>query len=96
MNDQERKEMLDLAADNGVELSDEDLENIAGGFVYHDAGDAASHRKEAYYVVDDKGEIIMRLNSLAKAEHWASNLRTSQRLLSADEFEKLRKKNGLA
>ena len=91
MNDEQKKEFLELAATEGVELSDEDLDSITGGYVYHDAGDAASHRKEAYYVLDDSGKVIMRLNDMGAAKHWANNLRTSPRLISTDEFEQLRR-----
>ena len=86
MSDELKNEMQD-----GVELSDDTLDEIAGGFLYHDKGDAAAHRKEAFYVIDDNGKIVMRLDNEASAKHWANNLRTSQTLISADEFEKLRK-----
>ena len=91
MSDEQKNEFLELAASEGVELSDEDLDSITGGYVYHDVGDAASHRKEAYYVLDDSGEIIMRLNDVGAAKHWANNLRTSPRLIDTDEFEQLRR-----
>ena len=94
MTDEQRKEMMDAAAADGIELSDDDRDNIAGGFVFHDEGDPAAHRQEAFYVLNDSGEIIMRLDDVGRAKHWAQNLRTSQKLISADEFEKLRKKNG--
>ena len=90
MSDELKKDAVEMP--DGVELSDEALEGVAGGAIYHDEGDYAAHRKEAYYVVDDKGEVVMRVDSLAKAQHWAENLRTSATLLTADEFEKLRKK----
>lgn len=93
MND-ELKKGLDEAATAGVELSDEDLEGVAGGVIYHDPGNAAAHRREAYYVLDDAGQVVMRFDNQAKAEHWAANLRTSPTLISAEEFERLRRKNG--
>lgn len=92
MNDEQKKEFQELAAADGVELSDDVLDAIAGGYVYHDQGDATAHRSEAYYVLDDKGDIVMRLDDMGAAKHWASNLRTSSRLLSAEEFEKMRRK----
>ena len=91
MNDEQKKEFFDLASSEGVELSDEVLDSITGGYVYHDVGDAESHRKEAYYVLDDSGKIIMKLNDMGAAKHWADNLRTSPRFINTDEFEQLRR-----
>jgi len=90
MSDELKNEKPDLT--DGVELNDEALDSVAGGFIYHDAGDAAAHRKEAFYVIDDAGNIVMRLDNAASAKHWANNLRTSQKLISAAEFEALRNK----
>lgn len=83
-------ELTELA--DGIELSDEMLEGITGGYVYHDPGDAAAHRREAFYVVDDDGEILMRTDDMAKAKHWAGNLRESTQVLSANDFNRLRKR----
>lgn len=91
MNDELKKELQELAKAGLVELSDDQLDDVAGGYVYHDAGDPAAHRNEAYYVLDDSGEIIMRLDDVGVAKHWASNLRTSQRLITTEEFEQLRR-----
>ena len=93
MNDELKKELQEMADTEGIELSDDELDGVAGGYIYHDEGDAAAHRKEAFYVLDDAGEVVMRLDSLERAEHWAQNLRTSSRILSADEFEKMRRKH---
>jgi hypothetical protein len=95
MDDKLKKENSSLVDNEITELSDDMLDNIAGGYVYHDAGDAAAHRKEGYYVVDDHGEIVMRFDNMASAKHWASNLRTSQKVITADEFELLRKNGKL-
>ncbi len=95
MNDKLKKELLELAGDTGIELSDEALDGIAGGYLYHDEGDAATHRKEAFYVIDNKGKIVMRVDDANTANHWASNLRTTQEFLTKDEFDKLRKANSL-
>ncbi len=92
MND-EQKKGLDEAALDGIELNDEDLEGVTGGYIYHDMGDASAHRREAYYVLDDNERVVMRFDSMAKAEHWAHNLRTSTTLLSAEEFERMRRNN---
>ncbi len=92
MNDEMKRDLQELADTEGIELSDEALDAIAGGYIYHDEGDAAAHRREAYYVLDDSGRVVMRLDSLAKAEHWAGNLRTSAQMLTADEFERMRRK----
>ena len=81
----------DMSNFEGAELTDEALEGVAGGYVYHDKGDAATHRKESFYVIDDSGDIVMRLDNLNSAKHWAGNLRTSQRIIDAEEFEQLRK-----
>lgn len=91
MNDELKKELQELAEVGVVELSDDFLDSIAGGYVYHDTGDPASHRQEAFYVLDDSGDIIMRLDDIGVAKHWASNLRTSQKLISTEEFEQLRR-----
>ena len=91
MDDELKKELEEVAAVDGATLTDEELEAIAGGVIYHDEGDAAAHRREAYYVLDDDGQVVMRLDSLDKANHWAQNLRTSAKLISADEFEKMRR-----
>lgn len=90
MDDEQKKELAELLATDGVELSDEVLDSIAGGYVFHDPGDPSAHRNEAYYVVDAAGEIVMRLDDFGAAKHWAGNLRTSQRLITAEEFAKLR------
>ncbi|MDO4400988.1 MAG: hypothetical protein Q4D27_08590 [Coriobacteriia bacterium] len=95
MTDKEMKEMKDAAAADGIELSDELLDSIAGGYVYHDEGDPAAHRREAFYVLDDKGEIVMRFDDVSKAKHWANNLRTSQNLITTEQFEQLRKNHTL-
>ena len=94
--DDEKKVFQEMADAEIVELSDDVLDSIAGGYVYHDAGDSAAHRQEAYYVVDDAGKIVMRLDDVGVAKHWAGNLRTSQRLISADEFEQLRRTGKLS
>ena len=96
MDDEKKKVLQEMADAEIVELSDDVLDSIAGGYVYHDVGDSSAHRQEAYYVVDDSGEIVMRLDDVGVAKHWAGNLRTSQRLISADEFAQLRKKGKLA
>ena len=93
MGDDKTKALQVLAAAEGVELSDDELDGVAGGYIYHDEGDAAAHRREAFYVVDDAGNVVMRLDSQAKAEHWAGNLRTNTTLLTAQEFELMRKKH---
>lgn len=91
MNDELNKGIPDLDDLGVVELDDEVLDSIAGGYVYHDPGDAAAHRKESFYVVDDAGQIVMRLNDLAAAKHWAGNLRTSQKVITAEQFDRLRR-----
>ena len=91
MNEEQKKEFQELAATEGVELSDDALDSIVGGYVYHDAGDPQSHREEAYYVLDDTGEIILRFGDVGAAKHWASNLRASPRIIDTNEFEQLRR-----
>ena len=80
------------AAAEGIGLTDEMLDAIAGGYIYHDEGDPAAHRKEAFYVLDNSGTVVMRLDNAASAKHWAGNLRTSAQMLTADEFERMRRK----
>ncbi|MBE6479382.1 MAG: hypothetical protein E7Z98_02565 [Olsenella sp.] len=91
MNEEQKRETMEMAEAEGIELTDEMLDAIAGGYIYHDTGDPATHRKEAYYVLDDKGTVVMRLDNLARAEHWAGNLRTSADLLTPEEFERMRR-----
>lgn len=91
--DDKQKKLQEMAAEEGVELTDDQLDGIAGGFIYHDEGDVKAHRRESFYVVDDAGQVVMRLDSMDKAEHWANNLRTNTKLLSAEEFEKMRRTN---
>ena len=93
MSDDLKKELRELADAEGIELSDEELEGVAGGYIYHDEGDASAHRREAFYVLDNDGRVVMRLDDAKSAEHWAGNLRTSAKLISADEFERLRRKH---
>ena len=93
MSDDQKKNLQEMAADEGFELSDDELDGVAGGYIYHDEGDAAAHRREGFYVVDDAGHVVMRLDSMAKAEHWAANLRTNTQLLTAEEFEQMRRKH---
>lgn len=95
MNDEQKKETTEVDVSNTVELTDEELDDISGGLVYHDLGDPKTHRKETFYVLSDSGDIIMRFDNEAKAKHWAGNLRTDQRLISADEFNQLRRGGGL-
>ena len=64
MDDKLKKDMLAEAAADGFELDDETLDSIAGGYVFHDKGDAAAHRKEAFYVLDAKGDVILRLDDM--------------------------------
>ena len=94
VSDELKKDLEEMAVVDGIELSDEVLDAIVGGYIYHDEGDLSAHRKEAYYVLDDKGQVVMRLDSLSSAEHWAGNLRTSAKLINADEFEKMRRSFG--
>ena len=95
MNDKLEKDLMNAADADGIELSDDFLDSIAGGYVFHDAGDPSAHRREGFYVVDNKGDIVMRFDDEAKAKHWATNLRTSQNLISAEQLSQLRKSNGL-
>ena len=67
MNDELNKDLQELANTEGVELSDD--------------------------VLDDDGRVVMRLDSLSRAEHWAGNLRTNAQMLTADEFLRMRKKH---
>ena len=61
---------LEKGLGNGFnELDDEVLDSIAGGFIYHDAGDPAAHRKETFYVLDDTGNIILRFEDVGTAKH---------------------------
>lgn len=92
-DDKKMRELQEMADAEGIELTDEQLDSVAGGFIYHDEGDATAHRREAYYVVDDDENVVMRLDTLAKAEHWAKNLRTNTKLLTAEEFERIRRKH---
>lgn len=92
-DDKKLRELQEMADAEGIELTDEQLESVAGGFIYHDEGDVAARRREAYYVVDDDENVVMRLDTLAKAEHWAKNLRTNTKLLTAEEFERIRRKH---
>ena len=92
MDEEQKKALEEMMANEGVELSDEALEGATGGAIYHDQGDIAAHRKEAYYVVDDEGVVVMRLDSSEDADHWAKNLHTSTTLLTADEFAKMRRR----
>ncbi len=94
VGDELKKDLQDMAAVDGVELSDEVLDAIVGGYIYHDEGDPTAHRQEAYYVLDDRGQVVMRLDSLKSAEHWAGNLRTSAKFIDADEFERMRRSYG--
>ena len=95
MNDEQKKELVSTDDLDGVELSDEALDQISGGFVYHDVGDPKAHRREAFYVLDNAGKVVLRFDDMAKAKHWADNLRTDQRVINADEFNKLRANHGL-
>ena len=92
-DDKKLRELQEMADAEGIDLTDEQLESVAGGFIYHDEGDVAARRREAYYVVDDDENVVMRLDTLAKAEHWAKNLRTNSKLLTAEEFERIRRKH---
>ena len=92
MSDEQTKEPMEQDVEE-MELSDELLDAVAGGFIYHDEGDPTAHRRGAYYVVDADGNIIMRRDTLTSADHWADNLRLSDKMLTSEEFEKLRRKN---
>lgn len=92
MSEDLRDEMEEMAVTDINDLSDEELEAISGGFIYHDPGNAAAHRKEAFYVLNDEGDILMKLGSADAAHHWAGNLRESTRFLTTSEFEKLRRR----
>lgn len=92
MNDEKRNELTEMDAFEGAELSDDMLDSIAGGLIYHDPGDASANRKEAFYVLNDDGDIIMKVGDIGKAKHWATNLHESTRVISTAEFEKLRRK----
>jgi hypothetical protein len=87
----ELKNELQGMDDEITELNDEALDTIAGGLIYHDPGDSSAHRKEAYYVLNDNGDILMRLDDMGKAKHWAKNLRESQRVITTEEFKRLRR-----
>ena len=91
MSDTRGNNLPDQEGMEMAELNDDALDAVAGGYIYHDAGDEAAHRKEQFYVIDDKGTVVMRLDSFSAAKHWAGNLRTSQRIIDAKEFDQLRK-----
>ena len=57
MDEDLKRKALEMAAAEGIELSDEMLDAIAGGYIYHDEGDPAAHRKEAFYVLDGNGTV---------------------------------------
>ncbi|MBQ6651095.1 MAG: hypothetical protein IJM67_07585 [Atopobiaceae bacterium] len=91
MDEDLKRKALEMAAAEGIELSDEMLDAIAGGYIYHDEGDPAAHRKEAFYVLDGNGTVVMRLDNVTSARHWAGNLRTSADFLTPEQFERLRR-----
>ena len=90
MSDEQNRNMQDPEFDDGIELTDEELDRITGGYIYHDEGDPLTHRKESVYILDSSGKVVMRLEDVAKAQHWASNLRVSLTPLTAEEFIKVR------
>lgn len=81
--------------DDFTEISDEVLDAVAGGYLYHDPGDATTHRKERFYILDSTGNIIMKTSDEERAKHWLNNLQLNQMELTATEFDRLRKKGTL-
>ena len=74
--DDKQKKLQEMAAEEGVELTDAQLDGIAGGSIYHDEGDVKAHRLESFYVVDDAGQVVMRLDT-QKSSRRCAGLSTS-------------------
>lgn len=91
MRNEQTNDVTEMTDD--FELTDELLDSIAGGYIYHDPGDAAANRQEAFYVLDNNGTVVMKRSSIGAAEHWAKNLRTTTTMLTAEEFERMRRQH---
>jgi hypothetical protein len=82
----EKQDVQEMA--DGVELSDDELEGVAGVEIYRDAGGA--HTGAAFYVLDEDGNLLVTRPTLKSAIHWADNLQESTRVLTPGEFKKMR------
>ncbi len=93
MSTNQEKEPLEMK--EIAEVSDEALDDVSGGYIYHDPGDARAHRKGRHYVLNDQGDIIMKVGDLKTAQHWAGNLKESSDELTAEQFNHLRTRGSL-
>lgn len=74
--------------DQGIELSDEMLDNITGGYIYHVEGTGGA--ADRYYLLTDSGKTIATFKSAEKAAEWAGKTKLTPQTLSAEEFKRLR------
>ncbi len=86
-------QLMKLAAEEGVELPDEMLDAVAGGYLYRTYQDSFNPRKDRYEVIrDSDGEILARDLSLQSAEKRAAAERQSVSVISADYLEYIKGK----
>lgn len=80
-------ELTQLAGKEGVELPDELLDAIAGGYIYH----WGIHNSLGWYVIDDySGLPIHTTQYRGVAEQWASSSDNSLNEISKEEWDYLK------
>ena len=80
------EEVSDFAAEEGIELPDEMLDDVAGGYLYR------NHDDLRWEVIDDKtGDVRGSFYFKSNAEDNAKELGQSKKEISWDQLDRLRK-----
>lgn len=79
-------ELTKFVAKESIELPDEVLDAVAGGYVFHDDGG------EFYTVIDDDGGVHEVYKTLEKAQKTAREHGYSTEVLNSEELKEFRRK----
>ncbi len=80
---QSMDELLKLAAEEGIELPDEMLDAVAGGYIYKNA-------KGYWESIDDRNGKVLMVDTKEEARDYALSRGFSGKEISFDELQKLR------
>ncbi len=83
MKDQKMEEQTAMR-----ELSDQELENVSGGYII-DNGEDYEPKNERYFILDDKGNIVKRYGGKSRTLLYARDHGYNRRFLTAEEWKRL-------
>ena len=82
-------ELIKLAAAEGIELPDEVLDAVAGGYVYYHSGNLISEMWEV--IEDGTGKVLHRNSNKGSAQYMAKQYGQSTDEISRDQLGSIRK-----